>query len=268
MRTLCVSISLLLLCLNSAVSEESGFINRSVNLDGNTYHYQVYVPRRWSKDTRWPVFLFLHGAGERGSDGLKQTLHGLPEYIRQHADRFNAIAVMPQVSKDHWWSDAVMSRLAMATLEQAINRYHGDRHRIYLTGLSMGGYGTWHLASKYPNYFAAIAPVAGRLRPPQGVAVASDSLAAQTDKDIFQNTAKHVMSSAIWVFHGTKDDVVPVSESRQIVAALTALGVKVKYTEYEDLGHSSWTRSYNHDLYDWFLSHNTDTRPKLTSTTD
>ena len=119
--------------------------------------YEVFVPENWSPKQKWPIILFLHGAGERGEDGLFQTQVGIGKAIREHRDRFPAIVVLPQCHKNIWWAQSPMDDIAIASLEAATKEFHGDKNRTYLTGLSMGGYGAWYLAGKYPGRFAAIA---------------------------------------------------------------------------------------------------------------
>jgi predicted peptidase len=137
----------------------TGFLDRTVVVAGTEYKYQVFVPDNWTKKKKWPVVLFLHGAGERGEDGLIQTEVGIGTAMRRNRSRFPAIVVMPQCRKNVWWEESTMADLTMAALAGAQKEFNGDQTRIYLTGLSMGGYGTWYLAGKYPGKFAAIAPI-------------------------------------------------------------------------------------------------------------
>src|SRR5437660_8063154 len=143
--------------LTHASSPETGFLNRTVAVDGVTYRYVVYVPMGWSADQKWPIVLFLHGAGERGDEGLAQSDVGLGKAIRTHPDRFPAVVVMPQCRKNDWWQSPAMEAQALAALDAASKEFNGDADRTYLTGLSMGGYGSWDVASKVPNRFAAVA---------------------------------------------------------------------------------------------------------------
>jgi len=144
-------LALIALLASSAIARkhETGFLDRTVSVGGETYRYQVYVPRDLSSKKKWPIILFLHGVGERGDDGLQQTDIGIGHAIRAGASRFPFIVVMPQCRKDKRWIHAEMQRQAFAALEQAIREFHGDRERTYLTGLSMGGYGTWDMTARY-----------------------------------------------------------------------------------------------------------------------
>src|SRR5258705_14018339 len=128
-----------------AKSRETGFLDRTIALQGNTYKYQVFVPENWTPHQKWPVILFLHGAAERGNDGMQQTDIGIGSEIRSDRGRISAIVVMPQCQKNMWWTEPPMDDLAIAALEAATKEFHGDTQRTYLTGISMGGYGSWHL---------------------------------------------------------------------------------------------------------------------------
>src|SRR6266542_3250294 len=139
---------------------QTGFLDRSVTVGGVAYHYQVYVPASYSTPPRWPVILFLHGAGEKGGDGLLQTSNALGAAIRHDPSAYPAIVIFPQAPTDSSWV-GMPSQIAMGALDQTIAEFRTDPDRIYLTGLSMGGNGTWHLAYRYPGRFAAIAPICG-----------------------------------------------------------------------------------------------------------
>ncbi len=142
---------------------QTGFLDRSVTLAGHAYHYQVYVPADYATKPSWPAILFLHGAGERGDDGLLQTNVGLAPAIRQNPSRYPAIVVFPQVPRDSQWVGAP-GDMAVAALQQTMREFHVDRNRVYLTGLSMGGHGTWYVAYQHPELFAAVVPICGWVR--------------------------------------------------------------------------------------------------------
>lgn len=198
-----------------------------VNLSAN---YLLYLPEYYTEDKQWPLVLFLHGAGERGSDIEKVKAHGIPKLISEGKE-FPFIAVSPQCPDNTFWNVDLLSAL----LDEIESRYKVDKKRIYLTGLSMGGHGTWSLAIQEPNRFAAIAPVCGWSNPA---------------------TACRLKDIPIWVFHGAKDFIVPVSSSEQMVEKLKTCETDVKLTIYPEAGHDSWTETYNNDeLYTWLLSH-------------
>jgi predicted peptidase len=233
---------------------QTGFLDRTVAVAGTEYKYQVFVPDNWTDKQKWPVILFLHGAGERGDDGLIQTEVGIGTAIRRGRNRVPAIVVMPQCRKDAWWASDAMGDVAMAALAQAQKEFHGDPQRVYLTGLSMGGYGTWYLAGKYPGRFAAIAPICGGILMPDIARQQSpDDTKPYTDA-----SSKIGKDTPTWIFHGGADPVVPPSESQRMAAAMKALGGEVKYTEYPEVGHNSWEKAYAEpELFTWMLSKTT-----------
>jgi predicted peptidase len=230
---------------------ETGFLDRTVIVAKAKYKFQVFVPDTWTASKKWPVILFLHGVGERGDDGLSQTGLGIGPAIRANRSRFPAIVVMPQCRKDLWWMDSPMDDVAMAALAQASKEFQGDPRRTYLTGLSMGGYGTWHLAAKYPGKFAAIVPIcAGILRPDE-----ARVHSPQDTKPYTEAANKIGAKTPVWIFHGAFDDTVPVTESRRMAEAMKALGGEVRYTEYPGVGHNSWDKAYAEpELFTWMLS--------------
>jgi len=225
-----------------------------MTVDGTAYRYQVYVPLDWTSHQKWPVILFLHGAGERGDDGLPQTQVGLGAAIRLHRDRYPAVVVMPQCRRDGWWADPKMEAQALTALQRTMKEFHGDPDRVYLTGLSMGGYGSWALAAKYPHKWAAIVAICGGIRMPPD---AGEPWAPEPEGvNSYGDTAKKIGSTLpIWVFHGSADPSVPVQESRRMVEELKAIGSAVKYTEYDGVKHNSWDKAYAEpELPKWLLA--------------
>ena len=147
-----------------------------------------------------------------------------------------------------------MQAQAMAALDSAIKEFHGDPGRLYLTGLSLGGYGTWSIAAEHPGKFAALAPVCGGIRRPRRGA--AEQPPENPSTDLFAETAKKIGSTPVWVFHGDADKSVPVTESQKMVEALKAIGGNVKFTEYPGVGHNSWDNAYaDDDLWKWLLAH-------------
>jgi predicted peptidase len=206
-----------------AAAAPTGFLNRTVEADGKSIPYVLYVPRDYSPEKRWPVILFLHGSGERGSDGLKQSQVGLGGAVRLYPERYPALVVMPQCAAGERWSGQ-MAALALKAVDQTLAEYSCDPSRQYLTGLSMGGYGSWLIAAQHPTRFAAVVPVCG---------------GGSTDD------ASKLKELPIWVFHGDADTAVPVARSRQMVEAIKAAGGSaIKYTEYPGVGHNSWDAAY------------------------
>jgi len=223
---------------------------------GETFRYQVYVPAGWRADEKWPVVLFLHGAGQRGADGSHETDIGLPNAIRDRAARLPAVVVMPQCREGKTWDSPEMLALALEALDRAIKEFNGDEARLYATGLSMGGYGTWELAAAHPGLFAAYAVVCGGMRPPKGYPDIRHTLVDDPAvKDPYEALARRVGATPAWIFHGDADPVVPVEEARKIFAALEPLDPNAKITVYSGVGHDSWTKAYAEpDFFSWLLA--------------
>jgi predicted peptidase len=246
---------MVLLSAAAAAKIQAGFLNRTVQSGNSIYKYQVYVPSQWDKSRKWPVILFLHGAGERGEDGLLQTQVGIATAIRTHVDRFPCIIVMPQCRKNIWWTDPAMEAQALRALDLTVKEFKGDPDRIYLTGLSMGGYGTWSLAYKHPGRFAALVPICGGVKTPPRIPASPDNPLADPKIDPYAAVARKVGKTPVWIFHGGADTTVPVSESRKMEEALKAAGGNVRYTEYPGVGHNSWDKAYSEpEFMPWLLA--------------
>jgi predicted peptidase len=206
-----------------------------------TLNYLLFLPKDYEgqKGKSWPLMLFLHGSGERGNDVWKVAVHGPPKSVTDHPD-FPFILVSPQCPEGEHWSNVEL----LALLDEITGHYAVDRSRIYLTGLSMGGYGTWELGLTYPEKFAAIVPICG------GGQLISPLLSSR-------EKAEALKSLGVWAFHGAKDPVVPLQESERMVDGLKKAGATdVKLTVYPEAGHDSWTETYkNPELYQWLLRH-------------
>jgi predicted peptidase len=241
-----------------AKKHETGFLDRTTSIQGVDYKYQVFVPDDWTPHQKWPVILALHGAGERGSDGLRQTNEGIGPAIRYNRSAIEAIVVMPQCPKNLWWMLPPTDDLAMTALAEAIREFHGDTHRTYLTGISMGGYGAWHLAQIHPGTFAALIVICGGIRPPAAAQIAYPDLAKITPPDspgTYLAAAKLVGRIPVWIFHGADDDIVPVAESQRMAEAMKQIGAEVHYTEYPGVGHPCWNKAYSEPkLFPWLFS--------------
>jgi predicted peptidase len=235
----------------SAQQVATGFLDRTVAVAGQTYRYQVYVPADYTTHNSWPVILFLHGAGERGTDGLLQTAVGLGPAIRRAPGRYPAIVVFPQVPPDSQWV-GVPAEMALAALDQTMREFDVDRGRVYLTGLSMGGHGTWYLAYRHPELFAAIAPICGWVPDVPNFRGSVPIVPADSGSPL-PALARQLANMPIWIFHGEMDPVVPVSGSREPAAALEAVSGNVRYTEYLGLDHNSWDATYASDKFTRWL---------------
>ncbi|GAA0369867.1 prolyl oligopeptidase family serine peptidase [Bacillus horti] len=197
--------------------------------------YLLSLPAEYNekKTDKWPLILFLHGAGERGENLDQVKVNGIPKVIEEKTFDLPFITVSPQCPRDSYWP------LQVDSLNELLNticeEYSVDEDRIYVTGLSMGGYGTWQLAVSYPNRFAAIAPVCGGGIP---------------------HLMPFIRHVPVWAFHGAKDDIVPLYKSDEMVDALKACKGNVRYTVYPEANHDSWTETYNNEeLYTWLLQH-------------
>jgi predicted peptidase len=240
---------------HGAQAGEAGFIDRALSLNGSSYGYKIYVPARSNHNTKLPVILFLHGAGERGSDNTAQTRVGLGPAIQRDPSRFPAIVVMPQCLAGRWWPEPDMQAIALGALDQTVKEFNGDAGRIYLTGLSMGGYGSWAIVRNNPGKFAALVVVCGGINPPTRVPMPPGFSAVSPAADPYADVAQKVGKTPTWVLHGAADPVVPVSESRKMVEAIKAAGGIVRYSEYEGVGHNSWDRAYAEpELPTWLFS--------------
>jgi len=253
-RTLLGGIFLLALsCLAPRLSAESrtGILFRTVTIDGRSYRYEVYVPPAGSPRHKWPVILFLHGIGHRGQYPAGSNKSMLARLFLGYQKLPQAVIVFPRCPTDATWTEPRMEKLALKALEQSVREFRGDPHRVYLTGLSMGGYGAWYIASRNPGRFAALAPVCGGIRAPKTVPLS----AVSTSSDPYADVAKKVGSTPVWIFHGSADEVISVDESRRMANAMKAAGAEVRYTEYPGVGHNSWDKAYAEpDLIPWLLS--------------
>ena len=241
--------------LASHASEPAHFAPRSLELHGRTYRYQVFIPDGWTARRAWLVVLFLHGSGERGSDNHGQLSQGLPPWLTQHGKDFPAVVVIPQAPADSAWSGEA-EQMALQALEASIASWHGDRRRLYLTGLSMGGYGSWQIALDHPGLFAAATIICGGIRHPND----SDRLRVKGIPagivDPYSWVAAHIGKLPVWIFNGAIDDVVPPEESQRMHAALKAFGNEVRYTEFPGVGHGSWEAAYaTAELWPWMFAH-------------
>jgi predicted peptidase len=230
------------------------FQNRAITIGTTEYHFRVFTPKGWTKKKKSPVILFLHGAGERGDDNLAQTKVGIGPAILRQQETLPFIVVLPQCPRNRWWTEPDMQAQALKALEQTVKEFNGDPLRTYLTGLSMGGYGSWIMAAGNHSLFAAVAVVCGGVRPPPGINVPQPSNGLTAAADPYGAVAAKIGKTPVWVFHGGADPVVPVSESRKMVEAIKAAGGGVRYSEYEGVGHNSWDMAYGEaEIFPWML---------------
>ena len=208
------------------------------NEDGSESPYVVFVPANHDKNKPTPVLLFLHGAGETKGGNAMPIDQGIAPHIKRMEDKkqpFKFVTIIPQAETRGWQAEGPNGKRAMAMLDEVVKEYNGDPKRLYLTGLSMGGFGTWSFAAAHPDKFAAIAPICG----------GGKAEWAEKIKDI-----------PCWCFHGDQDGAVKVQLSRDMIDALKKAGGKPRYTEFPHVGHNSWDAAYAHEeLYSWFLGH-------------
>jgi predicted peptidase len=206
-------------------SQKAASLETQVKVQMN---YLLYLPKDYEKQESWPLLLFLHGSGERGDDLELVKVHGPPKLISQGKE-FPFIVVSPQCPKDRWWEPIEL----LALLDEVSSKYKVDADRISVTGLSMGGFGSWRLAFHAPNRLAAIAPVCGGGE---------------------KYWAKQFAHLPVWAFHGGKDTGVPLERSQIMIDELKKNGATPKLTIYPEAGHDSWTETYdNPKLYEWLL---------------
>ena len=238
------ALALLLAMAGPALHAASVQTQRSIELktDGKVQvSYLQYLPEGYADDEkkRWPVILFLHGAGERGNDLNRVKVHGPPKLV-EAGKKFPFIIISPQCPRGQVWQSGTL----LALMEHVCKKYRVDTTRQYLTGLSMGGYGSWSLGIRECDRFAAIAPICGG---GNFIKIYNASGAK----------GKALRSLGVWAFHGAKDTVVPLAESEKMIAALKKFGhPNPKLTVYPEARHDSWTKTYNNpELYEWFLKH-------------
>lgn len=208
---------------------------------GEQLKYRLMLPKDYASATgpeKYPLVLFLHGAGERGDDNSRQLVHGCKDFASdENRTKYPCIVVVPQCPSGKRWvevdwaaeshrqpeEESPSLKLTRELISQLQQQLRVDSRRIYVTGLSMGGYGTWDLVTRTPDLFAAAAPICGG---------ADETLADRVTK------------LPIWAFHGDKDSVVKVERTRRMIAAIEKAGGMPKYTEYPGVNHDSWTRTY------------------------
>jgi len=217
-------------------------------LQGDTVPYRLFIPAG-DKETRFPLVIFLHGSGERGKDNERQLMNGVKNFATPKVQKNHPCFILvPQCPQGQRWVNVDYSQKVihqpdtisvilgnvMLLVRDLISRYPIDTTRIYITGLSMGGFGTWDLITRYPSFFSAAVPICG-------------------GGDV--KKAKLVKNVPVWAFHGAKDEVVRPELSRAMVKAIEKAGGKPKYTEYPDLKHNCWDATYKDPrVFRWLFS--------------
>jgi predicted peptidase len=253
-QRIALSIFLLVFSAYCIATGTEKFVERRVTVQGTDYRYQVFVPDGWTAKKSWPVVLFLHGSGEAGSDNTKQMTQGLPPWLREHGATFPAIVVIPQAPANTYWNGNI-EKMALQEMQDSIREFHGDQQRLYLTGLSMGGFGAWQMAIDHPGLFAAATIICGAINPISDEP-ALHVLGITAGVDPYAWVASHIGKMPVWIFHGSVDTVVPLTDDRRMYPALQALHVDVRYTEFPGVNHGSWVPAYALPaLWPWMFSH-------------
>lgn len=245
----------------AAQNVETGFLDRTLEDRGTVRRYQVFVPRSYDPGVQWPVVLFLHGGGAEGTDGIQPTSGGIGDAIRLTPERFPAIVVFPQVKEDHQWTGAEAD-FALRTLEEAEREFSTDPDRVYLTGQSRGGRGAYYIGYRHASRFAAMLVACGRVGPADsrrtdGSLWLENSLVVpEADGDTFVVLADRLERVPLWVFHGDEDAVIPVEDSRRLIAELQSRGAPARYTELPGVGHNAWDAAYQStEAIEWLFNH-------------
>lgn len=229
-------------------------INRTLELDGQSYKWSIMIPD--SAELGGRSLLFLHGAGECGTDGKKNLAVGLPAHVMKNPERWPFVVIVPQKpTMLSEWEDHEHALLAM--IKEAHKESYIDTDRLAITGLSQGGHGTITIASMHPDRFRAAAPVCGYVE--RRVSLAAERLEeipANPDDPAVIEAAQKLSAIPIWLFHGDIDNVVPSAESSALNEALETLGADTRYTELADTNHNAWDPAYsNEELAAWLIKH-------------
>ncbi len=244
-------ISIAAACSNHRRSfSEENYPSRSITVNGQTYNFRIYVPINRDPNVKIPVMLYLHGSNRRGDDNQSQ-LSDIASAISANRERFSFVIVFPQCREGKFWAGE-MNEQAFAALDRAVEEFNGDEKRLYLSGFSMGGNGTWQIGLVHPGKFAALVPVAAGIAPASKLSPEIlESLpprlrAAAISPDPHKVFAEGIGNTPVWAFHGSDDEAVPVTESRKIVEAFKNAGNQnVNYTEFEGVGHGSVEKAFS-----------------------
>jgi predicted peptidase len=232
----------------ASTGEPGHFSKRRFEYRGVTYQYQVFLPHDYDIDRSWPVVVALHGSGEKGSDGVTQITTGVGPVLREQAATFPAVVIFPQVPRE---GQSIRHAPSIAKLiDVVVHEVHGDTSRVYLTGLSFGGVMAYVIARLRPEMFAAVVPVSAPLVIQDG-----DRSTRLSPADAHAEEARVLRHTPVWIFQGERDPNVPAAPTRELVSALKAAGLDVRYTEYADQPHEIWDRAYREpELWKWMFA--------------
>lgn len=242
------------LFLSCKPSYNVDFLTREVTVEGKTYGYRVYVPPGRQPGEKLPVMLYLHGSGSRGSDN-KTQVEGFSKFISDNPQNYNFIIVFPQGRAETFWDPENLAQ-AVAALDQTVKEFDGDDKRLYVAGWSLGAVGAWHAAVLYQNKFAALVPIAGRIKPMmefEGEKSSPKILELAGAEKPFDAFAEKLKNTPVWIFHGGDDKSMPTTESRAMIEALQRAGNKdAKHTEFEGMGHFAVEPAFTTpELFTW-----------------
>lgn len=246
--------------VESHANTETGFLNRTIKVDGKQSDFTLYLPKDYDQKEKWPLIVFLHGAGERGSDGVLPTNIGIGKSIRQDHELYPAVVVFPQCPAGSWWSNEDCTNIVDEISKKYIESPKTDKKRVYLTGLSMGGYGVYYFGARHENRWAALWSLSGRGIPGGGHKPSIGSVAhTYSGDDVYRYTAKSISDVPVWLVHGERDMIVPVSESRKIFNYLKLFNAPAHYKEYPGGVHNIWDEAYSDkEMVEWLFSQSRD----------
>lgn len=231
---------------NLSPGKQGEIITRTARVGAERFDYQAHIPRLKTMENL-PIIVFLHGIRERGTGGFIQKEGMFGTIVKQYLKPIPGVVLLPQCRPEKYWSDPTMEQMVIRAIEQTVEEFETDAKRIYLIGVSMGGYGVWHLASRHPQKFAALVSICGGSPVVKG--------------ERFSPIAERIGETPVWLFHGAEDKIVPVSESREMVKALEARQTNVKYSEYAGVGHNVWLNALTEkQLLPWLLAQSLKTK--------
>lgn len=231
---------------NSLTGKQGEIITRNAPVGAENFDYQAHIPHLNTMENL-PVIVFLHGIRERGTSGFIQKEGMFGTIVKQYLKPIPGVVLLPQCRPGKYWSDPTMEQMVIRAIEQTVEEFKADAKRVYLIGVSMGGYGVWHLASRHPRRFAALVSICGGSPIVKG--------------ERFSPIAEKIGEIPAWLFHGAEDKIVPVSESREMVKALKERQTNFKYSEYAGVGHNVWLNALSEkQLLPWLLAQSLKTK--------
>jgi len=249
----------LVICLSALGFADTGFIDRTVVVEGRTYRYQLYVPSDYTPAKQWPVIVDLHGNMLQGEEGLFHTQLGLAHAIRARRDAYPVLCILPQAPRGEYWEQRRMQLLVLAQLDATEREFNVDKTREYLTGFSMGAVGAYRIAYRWPDRFAALVAIAGMVEAiniPDRVAGDRETNPFTTEQDPFGALAAVLKVVPSRIYHGDADRIVPVEQSRRLTAALNNAGASTHYIEIPAADHLEGAlKAYGDpDFMTWLLA--------------